>query len=243
MEIIKLDAIDSTNSFLKELAQNTSLKNFTTVVAKQQLNGRGQMHTQWLSEANKNLLFSCFYSFQNLEVQYQFYLNYAVSLSIFETLKKYKLPNLAIKWPNDILSEEQKICGVLIENSIQSSTVFSSIIGIGLNVNQTVFSSTLTKVTSIKKEIQKNVDLDLLLKDLLFYLKKNITLLIEGEFTILKQAYLAQLYKKNIVSLFKDNQNRLFLGKIIGVSEMGKLEIELENKSIVTFGVKEVSFE
>ena len=94
MKLIKLNAIDSTNTFLKELAQTEELENFTVVTANEQLKGRGQMNTGWLSEPNKNLLCSVFYKFENVLFSNQVYLNYAVALSVYQTLKEYNLdPN------------------------------------------------------------------------------------------------------------------------------------------------------
>ena len=109
MKIIKLDAIDSTNSFLKDLGRTSVLQNFTTVTAKQQLKGRGQQTGSWVSERGKNLTFSTYASFLGLEVKNQKHLSFAVSLAILEALKYLEIPNLQIKWPNDILAGNDKI--------------------------------------------------------------------------------------------------------------------------------------
>ena len=139
MKIIKLSAIDSTNSFLKEMASGSVVENFTVVVTENQVKGRGQQGSTWESETGKNLIFSVFVAFNSLNISDKKYLNYAVSLAVFEVLQKENIPRIAIKWPNDILSAKLKICGILIENIVKSNKLQGSVIGFGLNVNQKYF--------------------------------------------------------------------------------------------------------
>lgn len=242
MKIIKLDAIDSTNTFLKELAQTDYLENYTTVVAKQQLNGRGQMNTNWISEPNKNLLCSVFCRFDNALFTNQVYLNYAVALSVYQTLKDFNLPKLSIKWPNDILSEKNKISGILVETVLKKETIKSAVIGVGFNANQEVFSEDLLNVTSIKNITSNTINLDELTTSFVNKLKENIQLFNKQEFSFLEENYMKVLYKKNIPTMFKTSKNVLFMGMIIGVSTSGKLQIQLEDDSVKEFGIKEVSF-
>jgi BirA family transcriptional regulator, biotin operon repressor / biotin---[acetyl-CoA-carboxylase] ligase len=239
---IKLDAIDSTNSFLKELARNSALENFTTVTTNHQKKGRGQQASSWVSEKGKNLTFSTFVSFLSLELKRQRYLNFAISLAVLETLNNFNVSNLRIKWPNDILVGDHKIAGILIENSIYNSQIQSSIIGIGLNVNQETFASFHRKATSLKICMQKEFDLELVLQSILESLVRAIALLNEGSFDLLEQQYLHYLYKKNVPTTFKNSKNILFMGMIQGVSSEGKLQILLENSTVKEFGIKEVSF-
>ena len=242
MKLIKLNAIDSTNTFLKELTQTEHLENYTTVVADKQLKGRGQMNSDWLSEPNKNLLCSVFCRFENALFSKQVYLNYAVALAVYQTLKTYSLPRLSIKWPNDILSQKNKVSGILIETVVKQQEIKSVVIGVGLNVNQEIFPKNLTNVTSIKKATGNNVDLNEVLNILIDNLKTNIQLFEEQKFSDLEEHYLSVLYKKNIPTMFRISKNVLFMGKIIGVATSGKLQIQLEDESIKEFGIKEVSF-
>lgn len=242
MKIIKLNAIDSTNSFLKDMLSKMPVEDFTVVVAKNQTNGRGQMNSEWVVEKDKSLTFSVFKGFFDFSIEDYKYLNYGISLSVFEVLTTYKLPNLAVKWPNDIMSGSKKIAGILIENSLKGNKISSSIIGIGINVNQEKFSEKAPNATSIKNSLGVEVDLDVLLDKLLDVLIKNLTLLEKKEYQTLEKRYLEVLYKKNVPTMFKNNQNILFMGKIIGVSKNGNLQIELEDETIQEFGLKEVSF-
>ncbi len=242
MKIIKLDAIDSTNSFLKDMAVNYSIEDFTIVVAKNQTSGKGQMNSKWEVESGKSLTFSVFCRWEELFVTNQKSLNFSVALSVFDALNNLGLTSLSIKWPNDILSGNKKIAGILIENALKTNKINSSIIGIGINVNQDVFPADLPNASSLKTILNKEVDLDYLLNKVIVNLKEKIEVLRRKDYSFLEKKYLEVLYKKNVPSMFKNKQNILFMGKIIGVSNNGKLQIELENETVKEFDLKEVSF-
>jgi len=242
LKTIKLNAIDSTNSFLKELVLNSAVENFTVVVTDRQLKGRGQQGNSWVSESFKSLIFSVFVTFDNFDVLDNKYLNFAVSLAIFDALQEESIPWLSIKWPNDILSGNKKICGVLIENSLKGSKISSSVIGIGLNVNQTSFPDSLKKASSLKLLSNKDFKLEKLLESIVSKLKSKIEILNARDFKRLEIEYLNVLYKKNIPTMFKNSKDVLFMGMINGISKEGKLQIVLEDESVQEFGIKEVSF-
>lgn len=241
MKIIKLNAIDSTNSFLKELALSSTIENGTVVMTNEQKKGRGQQKNNWISEPHKNLTISVYLTHLDLHIGDQKYLNYAISIAIYNTLADLKIKNLAIKWPNDILAVHKKICGILIENTIKGSKIINSIIGIGLNVNQEIFPDWLKNATSIKKCTHKEFDLDALLIKIMQQVKAQIDLLSDKKYAYLETHYLHVLYKKNIPTMFKDCNDVLFMGKIIGISALGNLLIELENETVREFRIKEVS--
>ena len=242
MKIIKLSAIDSTNSFLKDLAQNSTLQNYTAAVTNKQHKGRGQQEAKWITEPFKNLTFSVFIEFDKLKIIQKKYLNFAISIAIYEVLIEKNLPKVFIKWPNDILSANKKICGILIENTFIGERIKNSVIGIGLNVNQEKFPNFLKNATSIKLQTSKNYDLDDLLYIVLDKIKEKINLLENQQFQYLEEQYLNVLYKKNIPTMFKDTRDVIFIGMISGISDDGKLQILLEDDSIKEFGIKEVSF-
>ena len=224
------------------MAQNSTLDNYTIVYTDNQTKGRGQHESKWISEPYKNLTFSLFTRFKDLKITHQKYLNFAVSLAIFDTLNDEKLTNIFIKWPNDIMSANKKICGILIENTYSGSNIKNCIIGIGLNVNQIDFSSLINKVTSLRIETNKEFDLEYLLKNIASKIEEKITLLNNKDYNLLEENYLKQLYKKNIPTMFKNSKNVLFMGIIKGVSLEGKLQILLEDDTIKEFGIKEISF-
>jgi BirA family biotin operon repressor/biotin-[acetyl-CoA-carboxylase] ligase len=240
MHIIKLDAIGSTNSFLKDLVSNNAVENYTVVTTESQTNGRGQMGATWASESGKNLIFSVFVEFSEWKIEDAVYLNYVVSLAVFKVLNRLELPKLCIKWPNDILSENKKICGILLENSINSEFLKSSVIGIGINVNQENFTDNLRLASSIKNISGTTQNRTLLLKEIVSQLKEELNSCTIETFGRIKEEYLAVLYKYLKPSMFENNDGCIFMGKIIGVSSIGNLEIEIEDGSIQIFGLKEV---
>jgi BirA family biotin operon repressor/biotin-[acetyl-CoA-carboxylase] ligase len=240
MHIIKLNAIGSTNTFLKDLVLTNRVENYTVVTAESQFGGRGQMGASWESEDGKNLIFSMFVKLDSFFLEDSVSLNYAVSLAVYKILKRYVSSNLYVKWPNDILSDSKKICGLLIENSISSNKIKHSIIGIGINVNQEVFSKKLKMVTSIKNIIGQQVDKDLLLKEITNQVKIEIENCVPVNFLKLKERYLSVLYRYLAPTMFQKSDGTIFLGKIVGVSTKGDLEIELDDASIHFFGLKEI---
>ena len=241
MKIIKLDTVVSTNSFLKDLSVSSTLENFTAVVTQNQTKGRGQQNNEWLSEPCKNLTFSVFTTFKDVKIIHKKYLNFAISLAIYKVLFDKNLPKISIKWPNDLMVANKKICGILIENTFFGDQIKSTIVGIGLNVNQEKFPDALRNVTSLKLATLKETDLNVLLHKILVALKTNIKILESKDFHLLEKQYLNVLYKKNIPTMFKTSKDDIFMGIISGISEQGNLQIQLEDDSIKEFGIKEVS--
>lgn len=239
MNIIKLDAIDSTNAYLRQLSTVENLEDFTIVIAKSQTAGKGQMGTKWDSEDGKNLTFSVFKKVSCLEKEEQFYISMATSLAIYNALKRFYIPRLAIKWPNDILSENQKICGILIENVIKNSKMTAAIIGIGINVNQVDFPE-IINASSLKKITGIHYDLDEVMHEIANQLKIYSDYITNRSLELLKAEYESLLFRKNKPSTFKTASGELMMGFIQGVSEEGKLCILLEDEIVETFDLKEV---
>ena len=177
-----------------------------------------------------------------LKIIHQKSLNFAISLAIYDVLFTKNISKIAIKWPNDIVSANRKICGILVENTFKGDHIKNSVIGIGLNVNQENFPKTLTNVTSLKLETLIEYDLDDLLKDLLMEIEKKIHDLATQKFDLLEKKYMNALYKKDTPSMFKSSSNKIFMGMITGISTNGKIQIQLEDESMREFGIKEISF-
>ena len=241
MKLFKLDAISSTNTYLRQLSKKSEIDNWTVVSAEYQITGRGQLNTKWVSEKGKNLIFSILLKFNSLKIQDQFYLNCAISLGIYSALLQYNLPKLKIKWPNDIMADKKKLGGILIENSLKSDCIYQSIIGIGLNVNQDDFSNYLFKAVSIKNLTGTSIDRSILLNKIINSIKKYINLLNNKKFDLLHQKYESVLFQINKPQMFQ-SKDHVFLGKIIGVANDGKIQIKDENEEIKKFYFKEVKF-
>ena len=228
MQFIKLNATDSTNNYLKQLILERTLDDFSVVVANHQTNGRGQRGSSWISEKDKNLTFSVLKRNISIVANQQFLLNILVSLSIIKTLEGFNIPKLAIKWPNDILSDHHKISGILIENLIKNKQIEYAIIGIGLNVNQVKFEG-LSKVSSLKNIMPLAVDKDELLKKIIDKLKMYFKLYSENGSGFLNSEYESYLFRKDKPSTFISHDNNLFTGIIRGVSTSGKLCVQMED--------------
>lgn len=239
MNIIKLNATASTNDFLKQLNSTQNLENFTTVVTQHQTNGKGQRGSYWNSTPYKNLTFSTLIKKKLTQDFTIFDLNIAVSVAIVQALEMFKIPTLNIKWPNDILSEDKKIAGILIENTLMGSYAISSIIGVGLNVNQTNFEH-LPQASSLKKITQKEFNLEVLLLELIKQIQQNYQLITQQQTSLLWEKYHNYLYKKDSISVFKNQLGEKFTGIIQQVLPNGKIQILLENQIIKEFDLKEV---
>ncbi|WP_446050455.1 biotin--[acetyl-CoA-carboxylase] ligase [Zobellia laminariae] len=239
MNIIKLDATDSTNAYLKRLLSDGLGADFTVITAKKQLKGKGQMGAKWESDSGKNLTFSVLRQGLGLSVANYFVLNICVSLAVYKTLKAHQVPDLSVKWPNDILSGTSKICGILIENILSGNLINTAIIGIGLNVNQTFFGE-LENASSLKLILGSNFDLDELLHEIVENLKSVFLESTTDSTENLWKAYEDVLFRKDKPSTFENKQNELFMGFIRGVSPTGKLQIMLEDNVLKEFDIKEV---
>jgi BirA family biotin operon repressor/biotin-[acetyl-CoA-carboxylase] ligase len=238
LQIIKLNAIDSTNDYLKQLSREKVLDDFTIVITDEQTKGKGQMGSKWVSEVGKNLTFSVLVKNVNVKTEQLFDWNIAVALAVLETLEKYKVPNISIKWPNDIMADSKKVGGILIENTIKNEGGFDSVVGIGLNLNQTNFDD-LPKATSLKNVTNKDYDV--------LEFAKNITKNIQNKYSNLEtkmpkywQDYHQKLFKIDKPLTFEDVNNNRFMGIIQGVTSEGKLQVILEDDSVVFYGIKDV---
>jgi BirA family biotin operon repressor/biotin-[acetyl-CoA-carboxylase] ligase len=238
MKLIKLDAIDSTNEFLKGLSNKQKIENFTVVTAENQLKGKGQMGAKWDSESGKNLIMSVLVSDFLFDNESFFNLNVVVSLAVIRALKKYNIPELSIKWPNDILSANKKIGGILIENSIKGTGTITSVVGLGLNINQLRFEN-LPRASSLALICDAFFDKEEILVTIVAELEEMIA---NYDWTSanLWEEYVNGLFKMGIPMAFADENENNFMGIIKGVSAMGKLQILLENDSICEYSLKEV---
>jgi BirA family biotin operon repressor/biotin-[acetyl-CoA-carboxylase] ligase len=239
MRIIKLNATDSTNDYLKDLASKQNLVNYTVIMTQNQLKGRGQMGSNWSSEPGKNLTFSLllFNILENIDAIYT--LNIAVTLAILDVLKKENIPELKIKWPNDIMSANKKVGGILIENTIKKNNQIQSIIGIGLNVNQQNYVG-LPQASSLCLTTGQFYDCDELLTKIVNQLKLNVLLIEENRGIVLWEKYHQLLYKKDVPSAFENKDGSKFMGIIKKVRSNGQLEVMMEDDSLHYYTIKEL---
>jgi len=208
-------------------------------MAENQTKGKGQRGNTWKSESLKNLTFSIITRNSFDDKSSIFDLNIAISISIIEAFEHLKIPNLNIKWPNDILSEGKKISGILIENTLSGQKTISSIIGIGINVNQTHFEN-LPKASSLKNITQKEFDKEEIMLEIIARIKNNHFLVLDNKSDILWEYYHNYLFRKDVPSVFEDSNGVKFMGIIKEVLRNGKIQILLENNDLKAFDLKEV---
>lgn len=239
LKIIKLNAIDSTSSYLKDLCKTVELDDPFIVLAEKQTKGRGQMDATWQSQSGKSLTFSVFKRFSDLTTEEHSRITFAVSLGIKSAMEKFNVPGLSIKWPNDIMSYQKKIGGILIESQTKGDHLVSSIIGVGLNVNETSFDK-LPHASSMRLETGVNFSIDEVFQKIYESILQQLDLVCRSEHLGLKEEYEASLFRKDMVSVFENESGERFNGIIKGVTKSGQLLLETESGTQVEFRLKEL---
>ena len=231
---MKINETHSTNSLLKELlAKGEWPEGEGFLYAGYQTAGRGQTGNSWESEADKNLLCSILLPpDKNL-----YFLNIAVGVAIYRTVRELGISELGIKWPNDIYWRDKKLAGILVENAIIGNEVRYSIAGIGLNVNQTEFVSDAPNPVSLKQITGNEYDIDQLMKDLLHAV---YTVLEEPEQNVWSE-YKAHLYRREGVWPFEDSKGR-FEARIVDVLPSGEIVLQDQQGQKRTYHFKQVRY-
>lgn len=233
-----LTTVDSTNNYIARPDIQPKLQHKTVIMTDYQSSGKGQFGNTWESAKGKNLLISIFLK-PNLEVKDQFLLNSVAALAIKDTVSYFLPDSASIKWPNDIYVDHAKIAGILIENSIFGSKINRSIVGLGININQTKFDS--GNYNSFKLINKKENDINQILEYLLF--RFNIYYeQIAGPNSNLKEEFDQHLYGKNEMRSFNTPDHSEFKAIITGTTNDGKLNLTLENGEVRSFNHKEVFF-
>lgn len=237
---IYIEQTDSTINYLRTYCREHETEEFTTVIAGFQTAGRGQRGNSWEAEKGKNLLFSfvCFPRF--LQARRQFVLSQIVSLSIKETLDMYT-EGISIKWPNDIYWKEKKICGILIENDLTGKSISQSIAGVGINVNQRVFSSPAPNPVSLWQITGKEHSITEILKETLPRMQGYYKLLAKGEYAIITQRYDQALFRRQGMHPYHDAQGE-FLAEIVRVEEDGRFILKTPEGEERGYMFKEVEY-
>jgi BirA family transcriptional regulator, biotin operon repressor / biotin---[acetyl-CoA-carboxylase] ligase len=237
-KLIFMPECHSTNSLALELCQQSQAPEGTLVITDRQTAGRGQRGNTWESQPGMNLTCSVILKPTFLAIKDQFLLSMVTSLSIRDYLAAYCSDPVFIKWPNDILVKQFKICGILIENQLTGEQFSYAVIGIGLNVNQQLFN--ISNATSLSLVLGKTVDLQDVLEGLLSHLESRYLQLRQGRTQQLREDYLNHLYRFNEDHTFQSGDEQ-FIGKILGINEQGRLRV-LTHDQEKDFGFKEISF-
>ena len=242
MKITHFKTLDSTNQHLQNLLNEGVDIIDNIIVTDYQTSGKGQGKNVWESEDGKNLLFSIALDMSFLKAENQFLLTQMVSVTMIDVLKKY-LPeeSLFIKWPNDIYFNDKKIAGILIKNEIKGMMMGTSIIGIGLNVNQTSFDENLPNPISMKMITGKDFDLDELLSVVSCQLSAiSYQATVNSQQSIVN-GYIKHLYRYQQWASY-EHEGIVKEMMIVGYDQFGRLLLKEKNNRVVVCDLKEISF-
>lgn len=240
--VITVDRVSSTNDYFKNnLSKFKPQDEGSAILAVEQYAGKGQRGNMWITEPGKNIITSILVYPHFLKIDEQFALSCAICLGIMKWLKTKTKEIVEIKWPNDIYVNQKKISGLLIENSIKGTLIGSSIIGIGVNVNQTTFIDH-PHITSLKSinDTAEEYDISSLANELYLFL--------DTEYKRLKNADQVQQLQEFNQHLFRKNETKTYKiadveikGKIIQVLPNGQLQVQI-NQEIKAFDLKEIKY-
>jgi BirA family biotin operon repressor/biotin-[acetyl-CoA-carboxylase] ligase len=244
-DIIWLQNVDSTNEEARR--RFSECDNLSVLSALSQTSGKGQRGNSWSSEPGANLTFSIVLKGgYRIKAYDQFILSEITALSVIDFLSLHGI-NSSVKWPNDIYIDKRKICGILVENNLRCGFISSSIIGIGLNINQKNFDVNLPNPTSmiLEDKVGKHYDVTTCLEKFMEIFSGNVTRFLENydNRQELRMKYISKLWRKDEVYRYiRTSDGTIFNGIIRGVSEVGHLILENNKGELMEFAFKEISY-
>lgn len=234
----RFDELPSTNDRALEMLAKSKPPEGTVLRADSQTAGRGQFGSRWESAAGQNLLLSVILYPHWLAVQDQFYLSMAVALALHDSVGH---PDCRIKWPNDLYLLGKKTAGILIQNSLVSNHLQTSVVGIGLNVNQQQFAPSLPNPTSLNLFFCRDFDPEALMATLFSNLEQRYLQLKAGHLPQIKADYEAALFRLDVpTQLVRTADEAIFEGIIRGVNPAGLLRVEMAGGETEYFDLKAV---
>jgi len=232
--------VESTNDIAKDMLSKTKPTSGSVIIADFQTKGRGQRSNSWESDDGKNILCSIILLHQ-IDTELYFYLNKIACIALVETLDQF-LPNdtIEIKWPNDILVNKHKIAGILIENAITNNQIQQSIMGIGLNVNQTAFH--VSNAISIAQLTYQPEDREMILQKLLTSIDNWYQNFLHQKYNLIDSVYMNLLYGAHQPFKYSCSNENL-VGQISSVNMDGSISvINAATNELATYYFKEIQF-
>ena len=239
-QIIRVRQTTSTNCYLLQLSNTEKLAEGTVVVTDTQTQGRGQGDHSWESEPGKNLTFSIILYPASVKASGQFILSKAISLAVYDFVSQY-VPDVSVKWPNDVYVGNQKITGMLIENFIGGEYLTKSIAGIGVNINQKRFMSDAPNPVSLCQLTGQTYPLNHCLEELCACIARRYRMMTDTP-EQLNSEYLQHLYRFGKLCRYSAG-GTFFDAAITGINHYGMLEMTTTDGECKVFGFKEVRFE
>ena len=232
---ICLDTIPSTQTYLKTLYAKSKPIEGTAILSYDQTNGYGQRNAAWMGEKGSNVALSIILYPNFLSYINAFYLSLAVAISVKKAVEQISGKSAYIKWPNDLMLDDRKVGGILIETSFQNSGIEKAYCGIGLNVNQTQFGDLKAKATSLLLSTGITYDLDEVSIKMMEWIEKYYLQLKAGKHKEILEEYNQSLHQKDEIVYLKRMDNNYFNAKLLRVNEEGRLELQMENNTQETF--------
>lgn len=239
VNVLKFSSVTSTNDLASTLVSTVNAKEWTAIIAEKQTKGRGQRGTNWHDEAGKNVLMSLMPSSFTWSIDRKFALTMAVALGVKNALDGFGVET-RLKWPNDLYVGRKKIGGILMETSMSGSQIKSAILGIGINVNQDLFPFEAVNATSLKLELNRELDVSHVCSRIIDEVQSRWTTLMERGVAEIKRDYLKSLLGLHERLSFEVNQEVVY-GWIQGVGPDGRLEVEIDHR-MQRFDLKEIKF-
>lgn len=237
--IIFFKTLDSTQSYALELTSKSKPIDKTAILTYNQSAGKGQLGAKWQTQADKNICMSIIGYPVKLKVGEQFLLSMTAALAVMRFLLQYTQKKIQIKWPNDILLDNKKICGILINNSLQGMYITSSVTGMGVNINQTAFEDGLPKASSLAIAEGKEFALDELSAELYQCYEYYYQWLNTGMHELLRSEYHANLFGIGAINRFEKKDGSVFSAEVKGVDIDGRLMLSIGNR-IEKFDIREI---
>jgi len=238
LKIIKISKCASTNNQIKDYFLHLPSSDSLCLIAEEQTQGKGQLGSQWVSRAHQNLTFSFLFPNLNLPIEESFKINLLTTIKLHEVFTDLGFSKLKFKWPNDLILADKKMGGILIENILQSNLIKRSVIGIGINVNQTSFNE-LTKATSLKRVYHKDFSTEDIFLKITREFEDFESHIHEVKINDLISSYHNLLFRFRKTSMFNLN-GKVLPGILRQVKPNGRLQIEFEDQVLKDFDVKEI---
>ena len=234
------EELPSTNDYARHLLAKSAPSEGTVITAGHQTAGRGQIGSNWYSAPGESLCTSVILYPRFLPAQQQYLLNLAIALALRSALQVYTENKVWVKWPNDLYLNGRKLGGILIQNTLQGKRLESSIVGFGINVNQTAFPEEAPQALSLRQATGKTFPIDQLLNTVLEKLEQHYLQLRSGYPPAqLRQAYYAHLWGYQEERRFAAANGQAFLAKITGIDETGQLRLQYHGQE-KSYGLKEI---
>jgi len=238
--LLHFPRLASTNEYAFKLLVDQTVAEGTVISAAEQFQGKGQMGNVWESAPNENIAMSVVFYPHFLSPTQQFYLNIAVAVAVRETLAVYA-NGVQIKWSNDILINKKKVVGILIQNNLSAQKIQSSVVGIGINVNQQQFPPELEQASSLFLESGQKIELEELMQHLCKNLELRYLQLKRKHYEGLRAAYFEHLFQYKEWAWYETLEGTAVKGKIVDVLETGQLVMQ-HNTAQKVYNLKEIRF-